>query len=373
MRTKITEMFGLELPIFAFSHCRDVVAEVSKAGGMGVLGCSRLTPEELELELKWIDDHVDGKPYGVNLLMPAKFSKISDEMVNADLDKLFPKEQTEFLRRVLEEGGIRPLSGEQADEFRIHNLRQLRTNMEEREKLLEVVFRHPIKLMVSALGVPPKRFVDQAHSLGIKVGAMVGKIEHAFHQKEAGADLVVAQGGEAGGHTGTLASMVLWPQVVDAVAPMPVLAAGGVGRGRQLAAALALGAQGVWCGSIWLGTRESETTPEMKERLFAATSDDTIRTSKMTGKGCRWLRNKYTEAWEQPGAPKELPMPYQMFLTREAQLCIDRANAKEYLATPIGQIVGEMKSEQRVRDVIYQMLVEFADTTERLSQIANEE
>ncbi len=373
MRTGATEMFGLELPIFAFSHCRDVVAEVSRAGGMGVLGCSRLTPEELEQELRWIDDHVGGKPYGVNLLMPSKFSKITDEMMERDLEKLFPREQTEFMNRVLAEGGIPTLTGAQAEEFRIHNLKQLRTNMEEREKLLDVALNHPIKLVVNALGVPPKRFVDRAHDLGVKVGAMTGKVEHALRQKEAGVDIIVAQGGEAGGHTGTIASMVLWPQVVDAVAPTPVLAAGGVGRGRQMAAALALGAQGVWCGSIWLGTKESETTPEMKERLFAATSEDTIRTTKMTGKSCRWLRNKYTEAWERPGAPEGLPLPYQIFLTREAQLCIDRANAKEYLATPIGQIVGEMKSEQPVRQVIFQMLEEFAQTAGRFMEIVDAE
>jgi NAD(P)H-dependent flavin oxidoreductase YrpB (nitropropane dioxygenase family) len=373
MRTKATEMFGLELPIFAFSHCRDVVAEVSKAGGMGVLGCSRLTPEELEQELRWIDDHVNGKPYGVNMLMPSKFSKITDDMMERDLDRLFPKEQTEFLKQVLAEGGIATLSGEQADEFRLHNLRQIHTNMEEREKLLDVALRHPIKLVVNALGVPPKQFVDRAHDLGIKVGAMTGKIEHALRQKAAGCDIIIAQGGEAGGHTGTIASMVLWPQVVDAVAPTPVLAAGGVGRGRQMAAALALGTEGVWCGSIWLGTTESEILPELKEQLFKASSEDTIRTSKMTGKGCRWLRSKYTEAWERPGAPAGLPLPYQMFLTREAQLCINRANAQEYMCTPIGQVVGEMKYEQPVRHVIHQMLDEFVDSAARFQDFLNDE
>jgi NAD(P)H-dependent flavin oxidoreductase YrpB (nitropropane dioxygenase family) len=373
MRTEACKMFNLELPIFAFSHCRDVVAEVSKAGGMGVLGCSRLTPDELEQELKWIDDHVGGKPYGVNMLMPAKFSKITDEMIQRDLDKLFPKEQTEFVAKVLQEGGIAPLSSELAREFRTHHLKQLRTNMEEREKLLDVALKHPIKLVVNALGVPPEHFIERAHGLGIKVGAMTGKPEHAVRQKQAGVDIIIAQGGEAGGHTGTIASMVLWPQVVDAVAPTPVLAAGGVGRGRQFAAALALGAAGVWCGSIWLGTRESEMTPEMKEQLFAATSEDTLRTTKMTGKGCRWLRSRYTEAWERPEAPEGLPMPYQMLLTREAQLCITRANAKEYLSTPIGQIVGDMKTEQSVRQVIYQMLEEFIESAERLSGIVSEE
>jgi len=366
-------MFNLEVPIFAFSHCRDVVAEVSKAGGMGVLGCSRLTPEELEQELTWIDQHVGGKPYGVNMLMPGKFAKIADDMFERDLEDLFPQAQTEFVERVLAEGGIAPLPKDLAREFRLHHLNQLRTNMEDREKLLDVALKHPIKLVVNALGVPPKHFIDRVHALGIKVGAMTGKAEHARRQKEAGVDIIVAQGGEAGGHTGTIASMVLWPEVVDAVAPTPVLGAGGVGRGRQFAAALALGAAGVWCGTIWLGTRESEMTPEMKEQLFAATSEDTLRTTKMTGKGCRWLRSKYTEAWERADAPGGLPMPYQMLLTREAQLCISRANAKEYLSTPIGQIVGEMKSEQSVRQVIYAMLEEFIESVERVSGALNEE
>lgn len=374
MRTKVCEMFGIELPIFAFTHCRDVVAEVSKAGGMGIFGCSHRTPEELEIELKWIDDHVDGKPYGIDLLMPGKFSKITDEMINAgNLENIFPKEQTEFVRRVLEQGGVKPLTGEQADEFRIHNLKQLRQSVEEHQKFFDVAFNHPVKLIVSALGVAPKTFIDQAHSRGVKVGALVGAVEHARRQKAAGVDLIIAVGGEAGGHTGTIASLVLWPQVVDAVAPLPVLAAGGVGRGRQLAAALALGAEGVWCGSIWLGTKESDTLPELKEKIYAATSGDTIRTTKMTGKGARFLTNKYTEAWEQPGAPKALPLPFQLFLSREAQLSSERARAKDYLATPMGQIVGEINAEQRVRDVIYQMLDEFAESYERFSRIMNVE
>lgn len=373
MQTAASNMFNLDVPIFAFSHCRDVVAEVSKAGGMGVLGCSRLTPEELEQELTWIDQHVGGKPYGVNMLMPARFSKIGDEIIEGDLEQIFPPKQTEFVESVLAEGGIAPLPKDMAREFRLHHLNQLRTNMEDREKLLDVALSHPIKLVVNALGVPPKHFIDRAHALGIKVGAMTGKAEHARRQKEAGVDIIVAQGGEAGGHTGTIASMVLWPEVVDAVAPMPVLGAGGVGRGRQFAAALALGTAGVWCGSIWLGTRESEMTPEMKEQLFAATSEDTIRTTKWTGKSCRLLRTKYTEAWERPNAPEGLPMPYQMLLNREAQLCISRANAKEYLSTPIGQIVGEMKSEQTVRQVVYAMMEEFIESAERISRAMDDE
>jgi len=367
MPNAMCAMFGTELPIFAFSHCRDVVAAVSRAGGLGVLGTAYYTPEALERELSWIDEHSDGKPYGVNLLLPNNFEVVGED--HYDIARL-PEAHVKFLKDLCDEAGIPPLPATERDQLLAEEIAKIHLTPEFAPQLLEVVFRHPgIKLVVSALGVPPPQIVKQLHDHGLKIGAMTGKVEHARRHKAAGLDLVIAQGTEAAGHTGKVSSMVLWSEVVDAVAPMPVLAAGGIGRGRQMAAAFALGAQGVWCGSIWLGTRESDLEPEMKSLLFAAESGDAVQTRSKTGKPGRMLRSKLTEAWEKPGALKPLPMPWQTVLNTEAKLRIDRSRHPEFLTCPVGQIVGIMKEETSVRQVIYDMLEEFAETVERMGKI----
>ncbi len=369
MRTTLTEMFGLDLPIFAFSHCRDVVAAVSRAGGLGVLGCAYQTPEQLRQELAWIDDHVEGRPYGIDLMMPSRYQKTPGAKLSlADL----PAEQTEFLARVCDQAGIPPLPADEREEILNRELARIHFTPDQAEELLEVALGHPIRLVVNALGTPPREMVDQLHRLGIKVGSLIGKLEHAFRQRDAGVDLIVAQGHEAGGHSGTIASMILWPQVVDAVAPLPVLAAGGIGRGRQMAAAMALGAEGIWCGSVWLGTAESEVMPEIKERLFEAAAEDAIQTRARTGKPVRMLRSKLLDAWEAPDAPDFLPMPLQTAVVLEARLRAERARAKDYLTYPVGQIVGQMSHETSCRTVIQDLLTEFADATERLNALAGE-
>ena len=370
MRTSVCNMFNIELPIFAFSHCRDVVAEVSKAGGMGVLGTAYLGPEELEQELKWIDEHVEGKPYGVDMLMPGNFETLGSS--KTDLSAL-PEGHVKFLRELLDNAGIRRLPEDEREKMLLDEIRKLHFTPEESAELFEVALRHPVKLVVSALGVPPRALVDRLHSRSIKVGSLIGNLKHALRQKAGGVDLLVAQGMEAGGHTGQITSMILWPEVVDAVAPLPVLAAGGIGRGRQMAAALALGAQGIWCGSIWLGTTQSELTPAMKQRFFEAAAEDTVQTRIRSGKPARLLRSKLTDAWEQPGAPKSLPTPWQPILMVESRLRIDRAQAREFMTYPVGQIVGRMKEEISVKQVIYDMLEEFIAASERLSALINQE
>ncbi len=369
MKTSLCEMFGIETPIFAFSHCRDVVVEVSKAGGLGVLGVGYYTAEQLEMELKWIDEHIGGKPYGVDLLMPNNADdEAHSRKVSADD---LPQEQVQFLRKLLDDAGIPRLPA--GDTVLQEEISRITMTKAESLACLETALTHPIKLVVNALGTPPKEMVERVHGVGIKVGSLVGKVEHALAQKAAGVDLIVAQGSEAGGHTGVISSMILWPQVVDAVAPTPVLGAGGIGRGRQMAAALALGCEGIWCGSIWLGTKQSDLLPEMKERLYAAKADEAVQSRSRTGKPARLLKSKLTEAWEKPGAPKFLGMPWQTMVNTEPRLRIERARNKEFLTCPVGQIVGDMKEENTVKQVIYDILVEFAETSERMNEIVNAE
>ena len=367
MRTRLTDAFEIEFPIFAFSHCRDVVAAVSKAGGLGVLGAVYFTPDELEIELRWIDEHVDGKPYGVDLVMPAAYEGAdleSEEDFESLLEKMIPREHRDFVERTLERFSVPPLP-ESVDEP--HHLLGW-TDATARPQL-EVAFEHPIALLANALGPPPVDVVEQAHERGVKVAALAGAARHAERLVESGVDVVVAQGTEAGGHTGDVASMVLIPEVVDAVAPTPVLGAGGIGSGRQVAAALALGAEGVWTGSIWLTTQEGDTPPAALGKLLDATSRDTVRSRVLTGKPARQLRTAWTEAWEAEDSPGYLPMPLQFMLTAEAQQRIWRSDNSDLTGFPVGQVVGSMNKVRPARDVMFDLIEGYIEATERLDTI----
>lgn len=363
MKTAVTEMFGIEAPIFAFSHCRDVVAAVSKAGGMGVLGAAWMTPEHLEQELKWIDDHVDGKPYGVDMVFAAKAEAID---IGTNPRNVVGKQQYDFINGLMSEDGVPELPTSEVEGWYREYAENLSFTQEKSEALLDVAMKFPIKFMVSALGLAPRHIIDRMHAANIKVGALIGSAKHARKQVEAGVDVIIAQGSEAGGHVGTVSSMVLWPEVVDAIAPVPVLAAGGVGRGRQMAAAMALGAQGVWTGSVWLGTVESELNPDLREVLYDASSEDALITYGYTGKPCRSLRSKFTDAWARDDAPAPLGVPYQSILSGEPFRRAERAHRKDWMTYAAGQIVGQLKEPTTVKEVVYDMVSEYFDTMERL-------
>ena len=258
MRTPLCDMFGIEYPIFAFTHCRDVVAAVSKAGGLGVLGAVGFSPEQLEIELDWIDEHVNGMPYGVDTVMPQKAVDVhgadAAEML-AQIRSMIDANHWRYVDELMERFELPPLPEGEG------GIGVLGWTDDVAHRHVEIALSHPIKLIANALGSPPKDVIDQAHEHGVKVAALAGKAVHAQRHVNNGVDIVIAQGYEAGGHTGEIATMVLVPEVVDAVAPAPVLAAGGIGSGRQIAAALALGAQGVWLGSLWLTTAESDSSP----------------------------------------------------------------------------------------------------------------
>jgi NAD(P)H-dependent flavin oxidoreductase YrpB (nitropropane dioxygenase family) len=367
MKTAVTELLSIEAPIFAFSHCRDVVAATSKAGGFGVLGAAWMTPEHLEQELKWIDDHVDGRPYGVDMVFSPTATAVDFKETPREL---VPEQNRRFINDLMDQDGVPPLSEEDATDWYAKYARNLAFSPETSEALLEVALRHPVKLVVSALGVAPDHVIKRVHDYGEKFGALVGSVRQAQKQVAAGIDVIVAQGSEAGGHTGEVSSLVLWPQIVDAVAPVPVLAAGGIGRGRQMAAAIALGAEGVWCGTIWLGTVESELTPDMREVLYAAKADDAVITYGYTGKPCRAIRSKYTEAWSRPDAPPPLKaVPMQSILSGEPFRRAERARRKDWMTYAAGQIVELVNEPVSVKTVIYDMILEYAEAMDRLSQV----
>ena len=371
MQTPICKRLGCELPIFAFSHCRDVVVEVTKAGGFGVLGAATFSPEQLEAELRWIDQHVEGKPYGVDVIIPTKYDKEAEKTLE-DLEKLIPQEHRDFMEKILADAGIPPLPDGERERI-LKEIVEGRGNMtpDGARRLLQVAYRHPqVTMVVSALGSPPPDVIEELRSRKIVIGAMCGKAEHAARHKAAGVEVIVAQGTEAGGHTGEIATMVLVPQVVEACGDsVAVLAAGGIARGSQIAASLALGAQGVWCGTVWLGTRESELDPFEKEVLFETRTEDAVRRKARTGKTVRMIKSKLSEAWEQPGAPKYLPTPLQGILYNEMHARVVRARRKDLYSFPAGQVVGMINEETSVRDVMYRMQMEYLDAIERLNAL----
>jgi NAD(P)H-dependent flavin oxidoreductase YrpB (nitropropane dioxygenase family) len=359
-------VFEIEYPIFAFTHCRDVVAAVSKAGGLGVLGAVGFSPEQLEIELAWIDDHIDGKPYGVDTVMPQKFAAdvhgATPEELISQIKGMIDDEHWRFVDELMRRFDLPPLPPGDAP----HGVVGWAEDVARQH--VDIAFAHPIRLIANALGSPPKDVIDRAHDAGVKVAALAGKAQHAQRHVNNGVDVIVAQGYEAGGHTGDVATMVLVPEVVDAVRPVPVLGAGGIGTGRQIAAAMSLGAQGVWMGSIWLTTAESNSSPEVLERYLEATSSDTVRSKSYTGKPARMLRSAWTDAWEDPSGPGPLGMPLQNILTADANARIARSHRKDLAFAPVGQIVGTMNKVEPVRDVIYRLVEEYIETVERLGQ-----
>ncbi|MCD0450732.1 nitronate monooxygenase [Actinocorallia sp. API 0066] len=377
MKTDVCATFGIEFPIFAFSHCRDVVAAVTNAGGLGVLGAVAYSPERLEEELAWIDREVGGRPYGVDVLVPSKIDPSAKD--GGDPLAAIPPEVWTFLANLFEKYGV-PLPDLTSPEM----ARQARGGARSvtgggATRLIDISLNHPIRLIASALGTPPPIMVEKAKAAGVPVAALVGTVEHARRQVAAGVDLIVAQGGEAGGHTGEISTMVLVPEVVDAVAPIPVLAAGGIATGRQIAASVALGASGVWCGSVWLTTEEAETPPTVKAKMLQATARDTIRSRSRTGKPARQLQSAWTAEWEGPDSPGALPMPLQMIVAEGAMRHLVKhaetgnEGARELVNYFVGQCVGLMNTVKPAKQVVYDMVEEFADSVDRLARLTEAE
>ncbi len=370
MRTKLCDKMGLEFPIFAFSHCRDVVAAVCKAGGFGVLGAVGFPPEQLEIELAWIDEHVGDHRYGVDIVIPGKYEGMGEldaGKLEQQLLAAIPEQHRQFADSILAGHGVPKLP---AGEKPVGEL--LGWTMATATPQIDVALRHEkVSLIANALGTPPPDVIARVHESGRLIAALCGSAKQAMAHRDAGIDLIIAQGSEGGGHTGDVGSVVLWPEVIDAVAPTPVLAAGGIGTGRQIAAALAMGAQGVWTGSLWLTVKEADVPPQQMDSYLKATSRDTVRSRSFTGKPCRMLRNDWTDAWEAPDAPKPLGMPLQFMVTADAVARGHRYadKAKDVMFNPVGQIVGQMNTVRPVRDVVYQLVEEYLEAVDRLQQL----
>jgi NAD(P)H-dependent flavin oxidoreductase YrpB (nitropropane dioxygenase family) len=374
MLTPICQRLGIEFPLFAFSHCRDVVAAVSKAGGMGVLGAVGYSPDRLKAELDWIDLNAGGKPFGVDLIVPNKFEGKGQEVSLQALAARLPEAHKDYVASILERYGIDPAELETTAASGAGLAIGLR---DEGAATLEVAFRYPIKLVANALGVPPHFMIAEARAHNVPIAALVGSREHALAQAAAGVDIIVATGAEAGGHCGEVSTMVLVPEVVEALRAanfdLPVLAAGGIVSGAQMAAAMAMGAAGAWCGSVWLTTTEAETSPVVKAKMLAASSRDTVRSAARTGKPSRQLRSPWTDAWESDAAPKPLPMPLQSMIAEPPLRLIDKlsqsdhAGAKELATYWVGQGVGLMNETISAGAVVQRFKEDFLLAYERLA------
>ena len=372
MRTPLCNLLEIEFPIFAFTHCRDVVAAVSNAGGFGVLGAVGFTPEQLELECRWLDAHVGSGAYGIDFVIPEKYegkgSDLDPKQLEEQLAQMIPQSHRDFAAKLLADHGVPELPPDQ-------QARQLLGwTATTAAPQLDVALAHPkARLIVNALGTPPADVIQRVHESGRLVAALCGRIHQAKRHQEAGVDIIIAQGSEGGGHTGEVGSLVLWPQVIEAVAPVPVLAAGGIATGAQVAAALALGAQGVWTGSLWLTVEEAEAEPAQLESYLRATSEDAVRSRSYTGKPCRMLRNDWTEAWDKPENPKPLGMPLQGMVTADAISRTSRyagvAQTQRVAFNPVGQVVGMLKERRAVRDVIYELVEGYVEASERLQSL----
>jgi NAD(P)H-dependent flavin oxidoreductase YrpB (nitropropane dioxygenase family) len=376
MKTDICKKLGIEYPIFAFTHCRDVVVAVSKAGGIGVLGAVGYSPEQLKEELDWIDEHIGDYPYGVDTVIPQKYEGMDEkdpEQLLESLQKMIPNGHREFVEELLSDNGV-----PKAPETNGPKGGLLGWTEATAEPQIDEALKHPnVKLIANALGTPPADMIKKIQDKGVLIGALCGKIKQAVAHKEAGLDFIIAQGGEGGGHTGEIGSIVLWPQIVDAVDGLPVLAAGGIGSGRQMAAAMSTGAQGVWCGSLWLAVEEAAAQPAEKDSYLNATSEDTIRSKAWTGKPARMLKNKWTEAWENPENPDPLPMPLQGMITfdamRRTSMYAGSGSTQDVSFNAAGQVIGQVKQIESVKDVIYRIINEYLDSIERLNSLLPDE
>ncbi|WP_329179342.1 nitronate monooxygenase family protein [Streptomyces decoyicus] len=364
MQTELSNTLGVEHAVFGFTPFPAVAAAITRAGGFGVLGAVRYTaPDELARDLDWMQEHTDGLPYGLDVVMPAK--KV-EGVTEAEVEAMIPEGHRRFVTELLGKHQVPQLAAGETSGWRITGWMEQVARSQ-----LDVAFDYPIKLLANALGSPPPDIIRRAHDHGVLVAALAGSPRHARHHKAAGIDIVVAQGYEAGGHTGEIATMVLTPEVVAAVDPLPVLAAGGIGTGEQIAAGLALGAQGVWLGSLWLTTEEADLhSRRLTAKLLAAGPGDTVRSRALTGKPARQLRTEWTDAWDDPNGPGPLPMPLQGLLVAEANSRIQRHEVEPLLGTPVGQIVGRMNSERSVQAVFDDLTRGFERAIDRINRIA---
>ena len=359
LHTKLCERLGIEYPVVAFTHCKDVAVAVINAGGFAVLGEAMHTPEHIVGDIRWIRDRVNGKPFGIDLVLPAS---VPEEKTLEELYAMIPREQREYTDMIMKKYSV-PKPKEQLEISTWGGLDQQRGLAQ-----LEVLFDEKVPVIASGLG-SPEFMLKRAHQLGIQVWGLVGKPRQAKKQIAAGTDVIIAQGYDAAGHTGNIGTFSIVPQVVDAAraAGVPILAAGGVTTGRHLAAALALGADGVWTGSLWLASRESDVNLPLKERLIEAETDDTVYSDCISGYTMRTTRSPWHNEWASAEAPEVLKPPLQMILSSNyIQGSLDYQR-KDLMTEAAGQGIHYITEMKPARQILSDIVEEALDVFDRFA------
>jgi nitronate monooxygenase len=371
LRTELCDLLGIEYPVILAGMgpvaggltgpvaTAPLVAAVSNAGGLGVIGGAGFSAERLREEIRKVRSMTD-KPFGVDLLLPSNYmgGTAGGEMPR-DPRELIPAATREALKKIVEDLGVpwQEMPREPAAEPR----RPRAGGMSDEQ--MEVVIEEKVPVFASGLGSPAP-WIDRLKANGTKVLALVGNVKNAKRVAAAGVDIVVAQGTEAGGHTGRVATMALVPQVVDAVAPTPVVAAGGIADGRGIVAALALGAIGVWCGTAFLVSEEANQPDLQKQRILAATDEDTRVTRLYSGKTMRNITNPLIEAWEAAGI-QALPMGLQGLLIQDLVYSCRKAGREDLLMNAAGQISGMLNRIRPAADILHDMVAQAAQILAR--------
>lgn len=355
MRTPICDRFGLETPIFGFAHSVEAAAAISLCGGLGVYGATRDTPEEIGENLRRMRSLVGDRPYGVDLVLPKGMPERDDRDL---IEQHIPAAHRRFVAGLEEKYSVPKPSGP--------GMRSRFVRSEEMARAqIESVLRSDVDLFACGIGMPPE-VVEQAKADGKTTLALVGAPRHAHAALAAGADILVAQGYDAGAHTGPIGTLSLVPQIVDLAGEVPVLAAGGIATGRQIAAALAMGAQGVWLGTVWLTTEEHALDPILVEKLLQAGSEDTVISRADSGKTLRQIRSAWSDEWAAEDAPKPLRMPYQDILVGDLLGAIDEHRIEPLMHQPAGQSVAFCRKLESVATVINRLRSETRVALERL-------
>lgn len=341
--------FGIDQPIFGFAHDIATVAAITNSGGFGVYGATRRFPHEITTELAEIRRLVGDKPFGVDLVLP---DGMPEHNSREAIEKHIPDAHRSFVEGIVEKYAVPEPSG---PGMRTRFIRSAEIEAEQ----LEAVMASDVDLFACGIGAP-RPAVDRAKELGKTTAALIGSPRHVRRALASGVELIVAQGAEAGAHTGTIGTFTLIPQIVDACGDIPVLAAGGVATGRHVAASLALGAAGVWAGTIWLTTTEhtGHMQPALVDKLLAATSADTVITRSESGKTFRQIRSAWSDEWETDEAPAPLKMPYQDVLVGDLLGAIDEHGVEPLLHSGAGQGIGYASEVRPVAEVMATLVAE---------------
>jgi NAD(P)H-dependent flavin oxidoreductase YrpB (nitropropane dioxygenase family) len=357
LHTKLCDSLGIEYPIIAFTHCKDVVAAVINAGGFAVMGETHHTPEEIEADIKWIREKVGDKPFGIDLVFPASVPPMGsiEELVSK-----IPTEQREFTEDIKKRYEL-------PEPKKVPELYELGWMTQDvPRKQLEVVLDENVAVLASGLG-SPVFILEAAHARGMQVWGLIGKPRQAKRELEAGVDAIIAQGIDAAGHTGTIGTFSIVPEIVAIAGDKPVIAAGGITTGRHLAGAVALGAAGVWTGTLWLACRESDREMVIKEMIINAGVTDTRHSACISGFTMRTLNSKWHEEWARPDAPKPAPAPYQLLLFAEIKQSAMDWGIESFMTEAAGQGVGFIDSMKPARQIVFDMVDEAISVFEEIT------